>query len=209
MSSDEAQAGRIVEAARQMFLASGYAGTSMDAIATRCHVSKRTLYRLFPGKAQLFAAIIEAHRHTMLALPGNYSHLSLTMALEAIFRVDMDEQADAERVAFLRLAMLEARQVPELHSLLRERGGDASRVLLTRWLESERRRGRINVDNPHDVARILMDMIFGTIAFKMDDDPSWRGGARKDYRRRCIRVFVNGVRARRRRRGSVDALKRT
>jgi TetR/AcrR family transcriptional regulator of autoinduction and epiphytic fitness len=48
----------IVGAAIAEFLASGYDSTSMDRIATRANVSKRTVYNHFPSKEALFAAIL-------------------------------------------------------------------------------------------------------------------------------------------------------
>src|SRR5260370_149697 len=44
----------IYEAARHEFAASGYAATSMEAVARRAGVSTKTLYRLVPNKASLF-----------------------------------------------------------------------------------------------------------------------------------------------------------
>ncbi|APA89466.1 TetR/AcrR family transcriptional regulator (plasmid) [Paraburkholderia sprentiae WSM5005] len=48
----------IVAAAIEEFLAAGYDATSMDRIAARANVSKRTVYNHFPSKEALFAAIL-------------------------------------------------------------------------------------------------------------------------------------------------------
>jgi TetR/AcrR family transcriptional regulator, mexJK operon transcriptional repressor len=48
----------ILDAATQCFLASGYAGASMDAIATEAKVSKVTLYARYQ-KESLFQAVVE------------------------------------------------------------------------------------------------------------------------------------------------------
>ncbi|CAM2157038.1 TetR/AcrR family transcriptional regulator, regulator of autoinduction and epiphytic fitness [Pararobbsia alpina] len=50
----------ILDAATAEFLASGYDATSMDRIAERASVSKRTVYNHFPSKEALFAAIMLA-----------------------------------------------------------------------------------------------------------------------------------------------------
>lgn len=52
---------RVLEAAVAMIGASGLAALSMDDLADRAGVSRATLYRLFPGKAALFAAVVEAY----------------------------------------------------------------------------------------------------------------------------------------------------
>ncbi|MEQ5838475.1 TetR family transcriptional regulator [Paraburkholderia acidicola] len=48
----------IIGAAIEEFLATGYDATSMDRIAARADVSKRTVYNHFPSKELLFAAIL-------------------------------------------------------------------------------------------------------------------------------------------------------
>src|ERR1700748_2704764 len=48
----------IVGAAIDESLAAGYDATSMDRIAARANVSKRTVYNHFPSKEALFAAIL-------------------------------------------------------------------------------------------------------------------------------------------------------
>jgi TetR/AcrR family transcriptional repressor of mexJK operon len=48
----------LLETARQEFLAHGYAGTTMDALAGRARISKNSLYREYPSKERLFAAVV-------------------------------------------------------------------------------------------------------------------------------------------------------
>src|SRR3981189_2101543 len=48
----------IYEAARHEFAATGYAATSTETVARRAGVSTKTLYRLMPNKAALFAGMV-------------------------------------------------------------------------------------------------------------------------------------------------------
>jgi AcrR family transcriptional regulator len=50
---------RILDAARQLFLAGGYVGTTLDAVAARAEVSQQTVYNLVGGKATLFKAVYD------------------------------------------------------------------------------------------------------------------------------------------------------
>ncbi|WP_329074272.1 TetR/AcrR family transcriptional regulator [Streptomyces niveus] len=50
----------IMEAATAVFMAKGYAGTSMDDIAKLAAVSKQTVYKHFADKEKLFAEIVLA-----------------------------------------------------------------------------------------------------------------------------------------------------
>src|SRR5215467_1199664 len=51
--------GEIIDAARELFLARGYAATTVAAIAGTAHVSVETIYKGFGGKPGLVRAIIE------------------------------------------------------------------------------------------------------------------------------------------------------
>jgi AcrR family transcriptional regulator len=52
---------RVLDASLQMVGATGLAALSMDDLADRAGVSRATLYRLFPGKAALFTAVLYAY----------------------------------------------------------------------------------------------------------------------------------------------------
>ena len=118
LASDDTQRLAIVDGARQLFVERGYGRTTTDDVAAQCRISKQTLYRLFPGKAALFAAVVEAHRYSMLALPGDYDALPLEQALAQIFQIDIDPKLDEDRMALLRLVTLETRQHPELEEMM-------------------------------------------------------------------------------------------
>src|SRR5260370_9087182 len=57
----------IYEAARHEFAATGYAATSMEAVARHAGVSTKTLYRLNPNKASLFGGLGSDPLHPLLA----------------------------------------------------------------------------------------------------------------------------------------------
>src|SRR5271169_1283390 len=49
---------RILVAGTELFLAEGYGSTSIEAVAARAGVSKRTFYDRFDDKSALFAAVV-------------------------------------------------------------------------------------------------------------------------------------------------------
>ncbi len=191
--SDEQLRARVVEDAFQLFVAHGYGRTTMDEVAATCRMSKRTLYRLFPGKLELFIAVVDAHRRSMLALPGDYEGLPLDRALEQIFRIDISPAEEQARTALIRLVVGEVRQFPELGEVLRRHGGDRSRAELAAWLSARHEAGQMVIDDAAAMARMLMDMIFGAVLSKATGELDWPGGdARRSHVRRCIRVFLHG-----------------
>lgn len=183
----------IVECAGRLLVKKGYGRTTTDDIAARCRISKQTLYRLFPNKPAVFAAVIDAHRQSMLALPGDYDAQPLDTALESIFKIDISTRANKERIAIVFAVMAEAPQFPELQRIVRKYGIDASRAELANWLAMQQKRGRIVVDDVDSAASVLMDMIFSRI-FKPGLGVNLPTPAElQTHIRRCVSIFLHGV----------------
>ncbi|MFJ6326386.1 MULTISPECIES: TetR/AcrR family transcriptional regulator [unclassified Rhizobium] len=196
--SDDARRAEIVKAARDTFYELGYGGTTMDLVAARCKISKQTLYRLFPGKTDLFMAIIAEHRASMLALPRDPNeNLPLDEALEQIFMIDIDEAREREREAFVHLAISESRQYPEVAMLLHTYGAKQSQQMLADWLDQQCQRGLIEIGDIPSGARMLMTMIFGAMTSKPGHPNDWPDReTRLRHLRQCIAIFVAGVQPR-------------
>jgi len=56
-----ARRAQLLAAAQDMFVANGYHAAAMDEIAERAGVSKPVLYQHFPGKLELYLALLETH----------------------------------------------------------------------------------------------------------------------------------------------------
>ncbi|MCG8655986.1 TetR/AcrR family transcriptional regulator [Yimella lutea] len=56
-----ARRAQLMEAAQSVFVEAGYHGAAMDEIAERANVSKPVLYQHFPGKLDLYLALLEHH----------------------------------------------------------------------------------------------------------------------------------------------------
>ncbi len=52
---------QLLEAAQEVFVAQGYHAAAMDDIAERAGVSKPVLYQHFPGKRELYLALLDVH----------------------------------------------------------------------------------------------------------------------------------------------------
>jgi AcrR family transcriptional regulator len=62
---------QLLAAAQEVFVAQGYHGAAMDDIAERAGVSKPVLYQHFPGKLELYLALIDAHTDALVATIRN------------------------------------------------------------------------------------------------------------------------------------------
>ncbi|WP_029003604.1 TetR/AcrR family transcriptional regulator [Azorhizobium doebereinerae] len=199
-ASDADRRAGILKAALRLFQAEGYAGTTTEMVAAEARISKQTLYRLFPSKAELFRALVIDHRATMLELPLQRAGLPLDEAIAAVFRFDLSPEAEQERRAFVHLAMREGHDVPEIHAILREAGPDASRRMLAEWLAAQAETGAIVLEDADSAARMLMDMLFGAMLHFSDPRHGPPTGparaARLVHLKRCVRTFLDGVRPR-------------
>lgn len=81
---DLAKREAILAAAQTLFLAHGYEGSSMDAIAAEAGVSKLTLYSHFKDKETLFGAAVKATCETRL--PRRLFELNDESRIEAVLR---------------------------------------------------------------------------------------------------------------------------
>ncbi|MBE7159516.1 MAG: TetR/AcrR family transcriptional regulator [Rhodospirillales bacterium] len=66
---------RILDEATRLFAAQGYAATSMEQVISACGAGKDTIYRRYPRKNLLFAAVLDhlqqrALRHLEMAVPA-------------------------------------------------------------------------------------------------------------------------------------------
>lgn len=58
---------QLLDAAREVFVAQGYHAAAMDDIAEAAGVSKPVLYQHFPGKLELYLALLDASSDSLLA----------------------------------------------------------------------------------------------------------------------------------------------
>ncbi len=59
---------QLLRAAHRVFVANGYHGAAMDDIAEAANVSKPVLYQHFPGKQELYLALLDSHLAALTTL---------------------------------------------------------------------------------------------------------------------------------------------
>lgn len=114
--ADDAKETVIIKAAREAFLARGFDGASMDYIALRASVSKRTVYNRFRSKEALFAAAINASCREMV--PKDVAEIAANLQPEAFIRrmsaLIVRGIFAEEAIALRRIAAFEAGRNPEV-----------------------------------------------------------------------------------------------
>lgn len=158
----------ILDAAKACFIQTGYAGTSMDAIAERAGISLMTLYRHAESKDDLFAATISdacrarddkerAYFEGLIGLP--FRELLVTSATHMRRRI-----MQGDNVALMRLVIAEASSFPHLlplayDSFIAHFEGLASEIIETK--------AAAPTDKIAEAARIYVDCLLGADVLRL------------------------------------------
>lgn len=152
----------IIDAAAHEFRESGFAATSMDRIAERAEVSKRTVYNHFASKDALFEAILEvlwsrASRATELEYD---SEISLEEQLGTLARRKLEVLADPNYLGLARALVAEAIRSP---GFLVEKWQQlaSEEEAFPRWIEAAVDDGRLVATDPALAAEQFMALVKG------------------------------------------------
>jgi len=159
----------VLEAACDLFLEKGYAGTSMDHVARKAGVSKQTVYSHFSSKEQLFSASIRHKLDDYLAdrdLDQLESH-TLEYDLQVMGEVYAGLVFNADSIAMYRLLAASTETSPTLAQLYWDAGPQELMDRLHRFFLSWQERGALKFDSPGQAAIDFMSLIKGGIQFKL------------------------------------------
>lgn len=134
---------RILEVATELFLTEGYGSTSIEAVASKAGISKRTFYHRFDGKAELFAAVV--HRVIQQIRPPASVPLIEGTTLEEILtrlaRLILQAALSPPALALHRLITAESARFPELARAVNGEGSTQEAIALIGGLVARQRPG--------------------------------------------------------------------
>jgi len=107
---------RILEAATELFLAEGYGSTTIEAVAARAGISKRTFYHRFDDKSALFAAVVHEIIEQIRPPAGVplIEGATLRDVLRRLAGMIVRAALSPQAIALHRLVMAESARFPEL-----------------------------------------------------------------------------------------------
>jgi TetR/AcrR family transcriptional repressor of mexJK operon len=117
---------QILDVAAPLFLTEGYGATSIEEVARRARMSKRTVYSRFRDKAELFGAVV--HRLVERLRPPNaatdqfFEGGSLETILERLARFILRAALSPSALALHRVILAEATRFPELAEAVNQEG---------------------------------------------------------------------------------------
>jgi AcrR family transcriptional regulator len=96
---------QLLGAAQEVFVAQGYHAAAMDEIAERAGVSKPVLYQHFPGKLELYLALLDEHAESLVttvrdALASTTDNKTRVQASMAAFFDFVSGDGEAYRLVF-------------------------------------------------------------------------------------------------------------
>ena len=107
---------RILEVATELFLAEGYGSTTIEAVAARAGISKRTFYHRFDDKSALFAAVVHEIIEQIRPPAGVplIEGTTLRDILRRLAGLILGAALLPQAIALHRLVMAESARFPEL-----------------------------------------------------------------------------------------------
>jgi len=189
---------RILEVATELFLAQGYGSTTIEAVAARAGISKRTFYHRFDDKSVLFAAVV----HEIIGQirpPADVPLIegaTLRDVLRRLAGMILHAALAPQAIALHRLVMAESARFPEL---VRAVHGDGSTreatILIGGLLAREMRDSKLSAENRAFAAEQFIFMVvalpqrramgFGTPMTAAELD-AWAD--------KTVNLFLNGCR---------------
>ena len=194
--SDEETRHLLIESAGKEFETDGYAGTCMADVAERAGVSTKTVYRLFPNKADLLAQVVSDRiGQFMLEIDADgLNGLPIAEALERMLVAYGTLTLSEQSIAIHRLVISESGKFPEIRSAFHELAIRRANEGIAAWLRRQCERGLIMLDDPSTAAGMLRGMI------AMDPQRAVMLGQRvipdqeeiATRARQCAHLFLNG-----------------
>ncbi|CUH40590.1 putative HTH-type transcriptional regulator YvdT [Jannaschia seosinensis] len=140
---------QVLEGARQVFLADGYEGASVDAIARAAGVSKATLYSYFADKRLLFMEVAKAEcslqieeANAMLSDDSDPREV-LSVAAERMLSFFLSEFGQS----IFRMCVAESDRFPELGREFYETGPKHFRTRMVAYLRGAVEEGHLVIDD--------------------------------------------------------------
>jgi AcrR family transcriptional regulator len=184
---------RIVEAARELFESQGYSGTTIDAVAARAGVARRTVFLSVGSKAELLKTAMD------WAVVGDDEPVPMVDRPDVQRMRETTDPAELVQLWVAHLMSVGDRVAPLSQVLARAVDADAEAALLQDRIDGERRTGAgmfvahlasvgglrtgLSVDEAADMCWILMNPL---LQQRMRSERGWTRAAVEDWLTRLV-----------------------
>jgi TetR/AcrR family transcriptional regulator, mexJK operon transcriptional repressor len=189
---------RIVDAATELFFGLGYGATTIEAVAQRARVSKRTFYHRFDNKSALFSAVVQ-RTIERLRPPADVPLLqgaNLAETLRGVANIVLRAALSPPAIALHRLIVGESSRFPNLAAIVTSMGASDEAIrLIGGLLEREARAGNLPLDNPTFAAQQFLHMVIAVPQRRAMGLGMPMTSAEVDaWARDVVNLFLNGCR---------------
>ena len=154
---------RIIAAAARVFFEKGFSRTSMDDVLGAVGGSKRTLYQYFPGKEELFTAVITSVSDRTLSAFHPHPVGDLRQTLVDLGTRYLGMLVSPEGLAVYRAMISEAPYLPDLANAFFEMGPRRVTDALVEVFAAHNGAGRARIAHPDQAAEQFVGMMRGNL----------------------------------------------
>jgi TetR/AcrR family transcriptional repressor of mexJK operon len=185
---------QILDAGRELFMAQGFAETSMDQVTARSGVSKATVYNHFPSKERLFEECVRTRAEEVFsALPElDPEHRDPEDLLTEFFTVLLNNVLSEDGAGMCFLLMSEGRRFPENARLIYESGFGRGLREMSAYLSQLAASGRLKIDDPQWAAARLLGLMLPPLPMMCAGFQPLQIPGPKDVRS-AVQLFLHGV----------------
>jgi len=191
---------KILDVATALFLSRGFGATSIEAVAGRARISKRTFYHRFRDKAELYRAVVRRLlQHWLPEFEALFdAPAPLDILLGRLARRMLAVALSPEALALRRLLLAEAERFPELVDIAIEQGATRAIERTAALLEVECRAERIALDDCRFAAMQFQEMVLSIpLRRAMGFGAPLTEQEREDWANKCVALFIEGCRIKR------------
>lgn len=179
-------------AARQVFLDGPPEQATMDAVAQRAGMSKKTIYREFKSQLELLAALLIENVQDLGETPPPGPRTDIELGLYSLIVRIISHVTSARSMALVRLIVSEVRRYPEL--MQHQKPRSYPQEMIAAYLSAPAVRSKYRIEDPDDAAQMLMGMVMQDSGFKlMFSDSALPRHLIEDRTRRAVAIFLRGV----------------
>ena len=187
---------RILEVATALFLAHGYGATSIEQVAKRARISKRTLYHRYDDKAALFGAVLRGIVGRLRPRAGMpiAERADLATNLQRLAELILRSALTPEAIAVHRLIVGESGRFPRLVAVVnRNSAAEEGVAMIAGLLERGARAGSVAARDPAFAARQFLYMVV-TVPQRAASGlgPAMSEAQLRSWPRDVVRLFLEG-----------------
>jgi TetR/AcrR family transcriptional regulator, mexJK operon transcriptional repressor len=164
----------LLAVAKTTFGEKGFAATTMDDIASAAGMSKKTLYKLFDSKSDLFRAMLTKNLQRFDFSATASSQESAIVELRRALRHIADIVLTPEEIALHRLLIAERKQSPALAAIFTDVIFNSGADGIVACVKRVRLRPALNDVPMQTVADMMLGAVFSNDHFRLMVDDAYR-----------------------------------